>query len=133
MPQVKEEDIYNALLKLKGENRAKIGKAQITLSLIPEDIHKIDRPDSILWFNISLKIFGQNLRIRVPVPVEGEKHGIGDAMEDLEEFIKRGKYPIEIPMLVIAEAGYEKREERRTFPVKFGITQIPLRRLMEEE
>ena len=133
MPQVKEEDIYNALLKLKGENSVKIGKAEIALSLIPEDIHKIDRPDSILWFNISLKIFGQNLKFRVPVPVEGEKHGIVDAMEDLEEFIKREKYPIEIPMLVIAEAGYEKREERRTFPVKFRITQIPLRRLMEEE
>lgn len=132
MPQVKEEDIYNALLKLKGEKSVRIGKAEITLSLIPEDIHKIDRPDTILWFNISLKIFGQNLRLRVPVPVEGEKHGINDAMEDLEEFIKREKYPIEIPMLVIAEAGYEKREERRTFPVKFKITQIPLRRLMEE-
>ena len=132
MPQVKENDIYNALLKLKGENSVKIGKAEVVLSLIPEDIHKTDRPDSILWVNISLKIFGQNLRLRVPVPVEGEKHGIDDAMEDLEEFIKREKYPIEIPMLVIAEAGYGNREERKTSPVKFRITQIPLRRLIEE-
>lgn len=132
MPEVKEEDIYNALLNLKGENKLKIGKTDITLSLNPEDIHKFDRPDSILWINILLKIFGQNLKIKVPVPVEGEKHSIDDAMEDLEEFIKREKYPVEIPMLVIAEAGYDKREERRTLPVKFKIIQIPLRQLRKE-
>lgn len=132
MPEVREEDVYNALLKFKGEEKIKIGQAEIVLSLDPVDIHNFDRPDSILWVDISLKLFGQNLKLKVPIPVEAEKQGIGDAMEDLEAFIKREKYPIEMPMLVIAEAGYEKREERRTFPVKFRIIQIPVRRLKEE-
>ena len=132
MPEVKENDIYGALLRFKGEKRGNIGKAEIVLSLTPEDIHKFERPDSVLWINISLKIFEQNLKVRIPVPVEAEKRGIDDAMEDLEEFIKRGKYPIELPMLVIAEAGYGKREERRTFPVRFMVTQVPIRRLKEQ-
>jgi hypothetical protein len=131
MPEVKEKDIYRALLKFKGEKEFKIGKAKINLSLIPEDIHKFDRPDSLLWIDISLRLFEQNLKLKVPVPIECEKHGIDGAIEDLEEFIRRGKYPIEIPMLVIAEAGYGKREERRAFPVKFMITQTPVRRLKE--
>lgn len=133
MPEVREDDIYNSLLKFKGKSEVvKIGKTEIVLSLTPEDTHKFDRPDSILWVEMSMKLFGQNLKLKVPIPVEGEKHSIKDAMEDLEEFIKRGKYPIEMPMLVIAEAGYEKREERKSFPVKFIITQFPLRRLKEE-
>jgi hypothetical protein len=132
MPEVKEDDIYNALLRFKGENKAKIGAAEILLSLVPEDIHKFDRPDSILWVNISLKIFGQILKIRLPIPVEGEKHAI-EAQKDLEEFVKREKYLIEVPMLVIAEAGYRRREEPpKLFPVKFTITQIPVRRLRDE-
>lgn len=131
MPEVREDEVYNALLKFKGDGKVKIGQAEITLSLSPVDVHNIDRPDSILWIDISLRLFGQNLKLKVPVPVEAEKHGIDDAIEDLEDFIKREKYPIEIPMLVIAEAGYEKREERRAFPVKFMLTQIPVRRLKE--
>lgn len=133
MPEVKEEEVYSALLNFRGKSKVvKIGKAEIISSLTPENTHKLGRPDSILWIEISLRLFRQNLRIKVPIPVEAEKHGIGDAMEDLEDFIKRSKYPIEMPMLVIAQAGYEKREERRTFPVKFIITQVPIRRLKEE-
>ena len=132
MPEVREEDVYNALLKFKGEGTIKIGKAEIHLSLTPIDVHTIGRPDSILWLEVSLRLFGQNLKLRVPVPIEAEKNGIDDAMEDLEGFVKRGKYLIEVPMLVIAEAGYGKREERRNFPVEFTITQVPVRRLKEE-
>ena len=101
------------------------------MSLVPEDIHKFDRPDSILWVNISLRIFTQTLRIRIPIPVEGEKHAI-DAREDLEEFIRRGRYLIELPMLVVAEAGYGRKEEPpKLFPTKFTVTHIPVRRLSE--
>jgi len=64
--------------------------------------------------------------------VEGEKRGIEEAMEDLDEFISRGNYPIEAPMLVIAEAGYDKREVKKDFPTRFIITQIPVRRLKED-
>jgi hypothetical protein len=131
MPEVKEQDIYSALLKLKGQNEVKIGKAEITLSLVPEDIHKFDRPDCILWVNMSLKIFGQTLRTKIPVAVEGEKHAV-DAQKDLEEFIRREKYLVELPMLVIAEAGYGRKvEPPKPFPVKFTVIHIPVRRLRE--
>lgn len=133
MPEVRENEIYNALLRFKGTGEIKIGKADITLSLYPEDIHKFNRPDSVLWANISLKIFGQNLKMKLPIPVEGEKRGIDDAMEDLDEFISRKNYPIEMPMLVIAEAGYDKREVKKDFPTRFITTQIPVRRLRENK
>lgn len=131
MPEVREDKIYSALLRFKDTKGVKIGKADITLSLDPKDVHKFDRPDSVLWINISLKIFGQNLKMKIPIPVEGEKRGIEEAMEDLNEFISRRNYPIEIPMLVIAEAGYYKREVKKDFPTRFVITQIPVRRLEE--
>lgn len=132
MPEVNEADVYNALLEVKGEAKLRIGKAEITLSLIPEDVHRVDRPDSILWVKISLRIFGQNLTTVIPIPVEAEKHG-KDAQEDLDEFIKRKHYPIEVPMPVVAEAGYRKREvPPKQFATNFTVVQVPLRRLLEE-
>ncbi|GAI29070.1 unnamed protein product, partial [marine sediment metagenome] len=95
-------------------------------------VHKHDRPDSILWVDILLRLFGQEFKLRIPIPIEGEKNSIDDAMEDLDEFVKRKKYPVEIPMLVITEAGYAKRREYRDFPTKFMMTQFPVRRLKEE-
>ena len=120
-------------MKYKGSGKIDIGGAEIVLSLNLVDIHGIDSPDSLLWIDISLKIFGQDLKLRVPIPVEAEKGGIyGGALEDLKKFVERGKYPIELPMLVIAEAGYETREQKEILPVKFTISQIPVR-LLEEK
>ena len=132
MPEVREEAIYKALLKFKGEGKMVIGKAEVLLSLTPQDTHKHDRPDSILWVDILLRLFGQEFKLRIPIPIEGEKNSIDDAMEDLDEFVKRKKYPAEIPMLVITEAGYAKREEYKDFPTKFIMTQFPVRRLKEK-
>lgn len=132
MPEVREEEIYEALLKFKGEGKIVIGKAEALLSLIPQDTHKHDRPDSILWVDILLRLFGQEFRLRIPIPIEGEKNSIDDAMEDLDEFVKRKRYLIEIPVLVITEAGYAKREEHRDFPTRFMMTQFPVRRLKDE-
>ncbi|MHA1169963.1 MAG: hypothetical protein ACTSRU_19210 [Candidatus Hodarchaeales archaeon] len=129
MPEVREQDVYKALLKSKGEGQTKVGKTEIRISLNPVDIHSIGRPDNILWFESTFEIFGQSLRISIPIPIEAEKNGIDDAIEDLDGFVERKKYYIEIPMLVIAEAGYAKREEIRSFPTKFLVSQIPIRRL----
>ncbi len=131
MPEVRERDVYNALLKFKGEGSIEIGEAEIRLSLAPVDVHTVGRPDSILWLEVSLGLFGQDLKLRIPVPIEAEKNGIADAMDDLEGFVARGQYIAEIPMLVVAEAGYGRREVRRDFPVEFTLTQIPVRRLKE--
>jgi hypothetical protein len=73
------------------------------------------------------------LKVKIPIPIEAEKGGIyGGALEDLSEFVKRKKYFIELPMLVIAEKGYETIEKEEIFPVRFIINQIPVR-LLEEK
>jgi hypothetical protein len=133
MPEVNVKKVYNALLKYRGEAKMEVEDAKISLSLNPIDIHSIDSPDCLLWIDVSLKLFGQDLKIRVPIPVEAEKGGIyGGALEDLKKFIERKKYPLELPMLVIAEAGYDTKEQNETLPVRITINQIPVRLLGNE-
>ena len=128
MPEVNEKKVYDALLRYKGGGKIYLEDAEFGLFLNPIDIHDVDSPDCLLWINISLKLFGQNLKLRVPIPVESEKGGIyGGALEDLKKFIERGKYPIELPMLVIAEAGYDTKEQNEVLPVRITINQIPVR------
>lgn len=134
MPKVNEKKVYTALLKHEGRAKIDIGGAEINFSLHSIDIHSLDSPDCLLWIDVSLKIFGQDLKLRVPIPVEAEKGGIyGGALDDLRKFVDRGKYPIELPMLVIAEAGYDIREQNETLPVRFTIHQIPVRLLKGEQ
>ncbi len=133
MPEVNEKKVYDALLRCKGDKEVHIGDAAIGLSLNPSDIHNTDSPDSILWLNITLSLFGQSLKLKIPIPVEAEKGGIyGGALEDLKKFIERGRHFIELPMLVVAEAGYEVIEQKGNLPVRFTISQIPVRLLNEE-
>jgi len=130
MVEVNEKEVYHALLKYKGTGKVNIGEAEVCVDLNPVDIHKVDSPDFILWVNISLKLIGQDLRLRIPIPVEAEKGGIyGGALEDLKKFVERRKYSIEIPMLVIAEMGYDTREQNESLPVQFTISQMPVRLL----
>ena len=132
MVEVNEKEVYHALLKYKGTGKVDIGGADISVALNPVDIHEVDSPDCILWVDISLKLIGQNLKLRIPIPVEAEKGGIyGGALEDLKKFVERRKYSIEIPMLVIAEAGYNTTEQSESLPVRFRISQIPVRLLKE--
>jgi len=130
MPEVSVKKVYDSLLKHKGRGKIDIDDAEIDVALNPVDIHGADSPDCLLWVEISLELLGQDLKLRIPIPVEAEKGGIyGGALEDLKKFVDRGKYPIEIPMLVVAEAGFGTREQNETFPVRFTINQIPVRLL----
>jgi len=131
VPEIKESEIYNALLKYKGKKTLKIGDAEVILSLNPRDIHKKDRPDSILWIEMTLKLFGQKFDVRLPIPIEGEKIGLKDAIEDLDAFVERERYIIEIPMIVVSEAGYDKKEVMKKFSTRFTVKQIPIRRIRE--
>jgi hypothetical protein len=133
MPEVDEREIYKVLSKIKGKAEINVDNAVITISLSPIDIHEIDSPDYLLWVDISLKLYGQDLKLRIPIPIEAEKGGIhGGALNDLQKFIRRKRYPIELPMLVIAEAGYDSKEVTESFPVRISINQIPVRLLLEE-
>lgn len=130
MVRVKEEDVYAALIKYAGKGELfKIGKSEIQVSLRPQDTHIGDSPDFILWLEVSLKVFEQNLRVKVPIPVEAEVGGIDKALEDLDKFVKRGHHPLEIPMLVVATKGFRSSEQHEKLPVHFMIKQIPERLL----
>lgn len=100
------------------------------LSLEPEDIHGVDSPDFILWVKVTLRLFEQDIKLRIPILVEAEKGGIyGGALDDLKKFTNRMRHPIELPMLVVAEAGYCTREEKTVCSVNIVMTQIPVRLL----
>lgn len=129
MPEVEEHRIYEELLKLKGKAKAimKDGR-EVTVSIDPIDNHFSDSPDFIIWIEVSFKVFGEDLTVRIPLPVEAEKGGIyGGALEDLGKFVQRKKHTIELPMLVIAESGFDDRQETSSLPVKFSLRQIPVR------
>jgi hypothetical protein len=73
------------------------------------------------------------MKLRAPLPFEAEKGGIyGGALEDLRKSVERERCPIELPMLVVAESGYESTHGKHHVPVKFSITQVPIRLLDEK-
>ena len=85
-----------------------IGNTEVCVLLNPEDSRAAGRSDCILWVEFSLTLFDQDVKLKAPLPVEAEKNGINDAMEDLDAFVRPAKHPLEIPMIVVAEAGYDR-------------------------
>jgi len=130
MAGVTERQVYDALSRWAGKSGPfKIGKAELQITLSPQDTHVGDSPDCILWFDAVVKIFAQELRIRIPIPIEAEKAGLEAAVEDLDKFCKRGHFPAEIPMLVVAEEGYSSLKKTSNMLTDFRIKQIPVRLL----
>jgi|SRR5271170_4296029 len=130
MPRVDEAKVFSALLTLRGGGTAIIDGQQISVKIDPVDNHSGDSPDFLLWIEVGLSAFGQDLRVRVPIPVEAEKGGIdGGAMEDLRKFLERRRHLVQLPMLVVAEAGYDVRRESRDLPAEVTIMQVPIRAL----
>ena len=130
MAGVTEREVYDALTKCVGKSESfKIGNAELQVTLEPQDTHVGDSPDCILWFDAAVKIFAQELRIRIPIPIEAEKAGLEAAVEDLDKFCKRGHFPAEIPMLVVAEEGYSSLKKTSNMLTDFRIKQIPVRLL----
>ena len=130
MAGVTERQVYDALSQWAGKSEIfKIGKTELRVTLTPQDTHIGDSPDCILWFDADVKIFSQDLRIRIPVPIEAEKAGLEAAVEDLDKFCERGHFPAEIPMLVVAEEGYSSQRKTSNILVNFKIKQVPVRLL----
>jgi len=130
MVRVKEEEVWATLLKYAWKGKPfEAGKTEIQVSLQPQDTHIGDSPDFILWLKVSLRLFAQNLRVEIPIPVEAETKGIDEALKDLKKFIERGNYPLRLPMLVIAAKGYSTMVQSANLPVRFMIKQIPVRLL----
>ena len=128
MPVVDENYIYQSLLNYRGESHVELGATDISISLNPIDNHVQDSPDFLLWINISFKVFGQQLDLKVPIPIEAEKGGIGGgALEDLQKMIERKRHLMKLPMLVIAESEFDKKTRNEAFPSEISIHQIPIR------
>ena len=130
MAGVTERQVYDALSQCAGRSEIiKIGTAELHLTLTPQDTHIGDSPDCILWFEADIKIFSQDLRIRIPIPIEAEKAGLEAAVEDLDKFCERGHFLAEIPMLVVAEEGYSSQRKTSNMLTNFKIKQVPVRLL----
>jgi hypothetical protein len=128
MPRVDESRVFNALLSYRLSGEMVSEGHSIHVKIEPDDTHAGDSPDFLLWVEVSLKLFGQFMRVRVPVPIEAEKGGIdGGALDDLRKFIDRRRCKVQLPMLVIAESGYDERLTERDLPADVTIVQIPVR------
>lgn len=131
MTRVQEEDVHDALLRYAGEETVEIGDGEVDIEITPVDIHTIDSPDSILWLKLKLEMFSEEFRVKIPLPVEAEAAGLDHAKEDLEKFIHRENYVAELPMLIVAEKGFNGDEESVKQRISYNLDQIP-ERLLDE-
>src|SRR4051812_2162816 len=101
MPPVDESKVFNALLAFRGQGIVALGDQELVVEVEPIDNHSGDSPDFFLWIKLSFAIFGQQVQVRLPIPVEAEKGGIdGGALDDLKKFLERRRHVLQLPMLV---------------------------------
>jgi len=65
--------------------------------------------------------------MEIPLPLELEKTGVPNALEDLQKFIEREKFSLILPMLVVSDKNILSQEKEEKIKVKFEIKQIPYR------
>jgi hypothetical protein len=139
--KIDDSQLYAILAGLlDGEGRVEVtpknsgaGAYSVEVGLEVHDNHRGDCPDVILSVAVTIDHpLLPKLKLHIPVPVEGEKAGIGAALEDLKKFSERGHFPQKLPMLVIGGAGNPaRRSQQMMIPAKFEIIQIPYRALSE--
>ncbi len=130
MPDVDESRVFAALSQYRTQLTVEGPMGQIELEFRPVDNRVGDSPDFFLWVEIRFDLFGQPVRVTVPILVEAEKGGIyGGAMDDLRKFVERQKHKPEIPMLVVSESGFASKEQLESIVTQFIISQIPIRQL----
>jgi hypothetical protein len=130
MPDVDESRVFAALSRYKAQLSVEGPVGLIEVEFRPVDNRVGDSPDYFLWVEIRFTLFGQPVKVAVPVPVEAEKGGIyGGALDDLRKLLGRQKHFAEIPMLVVAESGYAAEERTGELKTQFAISQVPIRQL----
>ncbi|MEX2287748.1 MAG: hypothetical protein WD648_11705 [Planctomycetaceae bacterium] len=130
MPDVDERKVFNALLRYRTRQKVLTEATNIEIEFRPVDNSVGDSPDFLLWLEVRFELFGQPVKVVVPIPVEAEKGGIhGGALEDLRKLIERRKHLAEIPMMVVSESGYDSMEQIKDLATRFQISQVPVRRL----
>ena len=114
-------------------NNSQADAYSVQIGLEVHDNHRGDSPDAVLHLAVTIDHPRlPKLKLRVPIPLEGEKAGIGAALEDLVKFSERGHFLQHLPMLVVGGAGNPARQSQRVMiPTKFEIIQIPYRMLSD--
>ena len=130
MPKVDEQKVFGELLKYRLDGRVASEHVAVQLRLRPVDNHAGDSPDFLLWVELEFELFSQPVKVAVPVPIEAERGGIGGgALEDLRKFVDRQRHVIELPMIVVSEAGYASKTQLEQCATRFTIRQVPVRRI----
>lgn len=128
LTKIKEEKVHKAILdQIAGEESIEISDTEINLEIDSIDVHGKDSPDIILWINVSFEIFNRKQDLRIPLPVEAEAGGISSAVEDLDKFVDRNNYEMELPMPVIGGKGTSSKKIKKPMPVTYRLSQIPER------
>ena len=119
---IKEDELYSILLR----DKSKINITLEGIEIIPN--YKLrDSPDFVLRIVLRLSLLSQDFKMEIPFPLELEKAGIPQALEDLQKFIEREKFSLTLPFLVISDKGIVSQEKEEKIRVKFKIRQIPWR------
>jgi hypothetical protein len=139
--KIDDSQLYAILAGLlDGEGRADVTPKNsqaraysVEIGLEVHDNHRGDSPDVILHVAVTIDHpLLPKLKLHIPLPVEGEKAGIGAALEDLKKFSERGHFPQRLPMIVVGGSGNPaRRSQQIMIPATFEIVQIPYRALSE--
>lgn len=132
-----EMEIHRKISQIAGKYELETnwgeGKIVVTLDAIPNYAGGKGCPDEILGVTVSFALFGTDIRVSVPVLIEGEKAGYGSALEDLHKFCARSvsgeqNSYLEIPMIVVGGQSYRKlKSSNRQVNARFVMTQVPKR------
>ncbi len=135
--KIDDSQLYAILARvLEGKGTARVSPQDlhspdfdVEIAVEVQDTHRGDSPDVILWLSLAIKHPRLPiLKVKVPIPVEGEKAGIGAAMEDLRKFAEREHFPLKLPMLVVGgEGNPARRYQSISIAAKVEIIQIPYR------
>lgn len=127
--------VLSAMLDAKTSIKVKPRTAEraydVDISLEVHDNHRGDSPDVVLHLYVTIRHpLLPKLKLRIPIPIEGEVAGISAAKEDLRKFAERERFPIKLPMLVIGGSGNPKHAtDEVKLKAKIDIDMIPYRQV----
>ena len=125
---ITEEEFYKVLLKEKENSKINIFLEDV--EVVPNYKLK-DSPDFVLKVRLKLSFLSQDLYMKIPLPIELEKGGIYQALEDLRKFVEREKFYLTLPMLIVSDKNSVIRKEERKMKTYFELIQVPYRLFIE--
>jgi hypothetical protein len=115
---------------------AEFGKIYVTLDAIPNFEGGKGCPDEIITVKTKISLLGSDIEVTVPILVELESSGSGNAMKDLQNYSERtisgeqSSY-IHIPMIVVGGQNQKfVKDDERILKARFSINQVPIRMIL---